>query len=50
MHQHGCRYSFAGDVADDETYVAIRQLEEVVEVAAHLASGLIVLARRSQQP
>src|SRR5215216_343781 len=41
-HQHGCRYPLAGDVADDETQVAIRQLEEVVEVAAHLTSGLIV--------
>ena len=41
-HHHGGRHALVRDVADEDGDMPVWQLEEVVEIAAHLAGGLVV--------
>ena len=41
-HHHRGRHALVGDVADHDADLAVRQLDEVVEVAADLARGPVV--------
>ena len=42
-HHQGRRDTLARDVADDEAHTTVVQVEEIVEVAAHLSCWLVVV-------
>src|SRR5688572_32895069 len=44
-HHYGGGHALVRHVTDDEAEAAVFELQEVVEVAAHLASGLVVSSK-----